>query len=246
MKEPAIQVQNLRKTFHIRMRPAEGVLAHGLSLLTNRGETRELKVLDDVSLHCEPGEILGIVGPNGCGKSTLLRIIAGIYRPDSGTIRTRGEVVYLSGFNIGLQGRLTMRENIYLIGSIMGLRKREIEGHFEKIIGFSGLREFLDTNVYQFSSGMVARLGFSCGISFITHRNPGVILLDEVFGAGGDAEFQAAAAGKMEEFVRSGAAVILVSHNMVYMEKYCSRAILLDKGHIVAEGEPREIAEKYA
>ncbi len=240
-----IEVKDLSKTFHIRTRPVEGALGRMISLAAGKGDTRELHVLDRISFDCKPGEITGIIGRNGCGKSTLLRIIAGIYRQDSGTVRTTGRVIYLSGFNFGLQSKLTMRENIYLVGSIMGLRRKEVRKYFDNIIAFSGLRDFLDTKVYQFSSGMVARLGFSSIISFVNHRKPEVVLLDEVFGAGGDAEFQRGALEKMEEFVKSGAAIIMVSHNARYIRKYCSRAMLLEKGKIIAEGKPDEVIKKY-
>lgn len=240
-----LNVKEIAKTFHIRKRPAEGALGHVLSLIAGKGDTWDLKVLDGVSLVCNPGEILGVIGRNGCGKSTLLRIIAGIYREDSGTVRASGRVMYISGFNVGLQEKLTMRENIYLVGSIMGLRKKEVRSYFDDIITFSGLGDFLDTKIYQFSSGMIARLGFSSIISFMNHQKPDVVLLDEVLGAGGDAEFKREALAKMEEFIQSGAAVVMVSHDMNPIRRYCSRVVLLENGKIAAEGKPDEVIRRY-
>ncbi len=240
-----LNVQNISKTFHIRVRPPEGALGHFVSLIAGKGDTRELRVLDDISFDCRPGGVLGVIGRNGCGKSTLLRIIAGIYKEDSGIVCAPGRVMYLSGFNIGLQSRLTMRENIYLVGSMMGLKKRDVKRYFNDIIAFSGLKDFLDTNVYQFSSGMVARLGFSSVISFMSHKKPEVVLLDEVLGAGGDAEFKEEALEKMEDFINSGAAVVMVSHDMKPIRKYCSRAIFLENGKIVAEGKPESVIKRY-
>lgn len=242
---PGIEVENISKTFRIRVRPAEGALGHVLSLIAGRGDTRELRVLDDISFSSRPGEVLGIIGRNGSGKSTLLRVIAGMYHADSGVVHAPGRVVYLSGFNVGLQSRLTMRENIYLVGSIMGLKRKEVARYFDDIIEFSGLKDFLDTHIYQFSSGMTARLGFSSVISFMRHKKPDVVLLDEVLGAGGDAEFKREALAKMEEFMESGASVVMVSHDMSPIRKYCSRAILLEDGKIGAEGTPAEVIARY-
>lgn len=240
-----LSVHNLSKTFHIRKRPAEGVLGHVLSFIAGKGDTWELKVLDGVSFSCASGEVMGIVGRNGSGKSTLLRIIAGIYRQDAGAVHAPGRIMYLSGFNVGLQNRLTMRENIYLVGSIMGLKKSEVRHYFDDIIAFSGLGDFLDTKIYQFSSGMIARLGFSSVISFLNHQQPAIVLLDEVLGAGGDAEFKREALEKMEGFMKSGAAVIMVSHDMAPIRQYCSRAMLLEGGKIIAEGKPRDVIRRY-
>ncbi len=240
-----LEVKNISKTFRIQARPTEGVLSHVISAIEGRGNTWELRVLDDISFSVKPGEVFGVIGPNGCGKSTLLRIIAGIYRQDTGVVHAPGRVVYLSGFNVGLQSKLTMRENIYLVGSIMGLRKKDVHRYFDDIVRFSGLKDFLDTKIYQFSSGMVARLGFSSIISFVNHKKPDVVLLDEVLGAGGDAEFKREALAKMEEFMKSGAAVIMVSHDMKPIQKYCSRAILLKDGKVAAEGNSQKVIEQY-
>lgn len=239
-----IKAENISKKFRIgsRNNPA---LAKIVRLMSKGGE-REIQVLKDISLSVNAGEVLGIIGRNGSGKSTLLRIIAGIYTPDEGKVENNGKVFYLSGFDSGLMPRLTMRENIFLVCSILGLSQKDIEKRFNEIVEFAGLKEFVDTEVDKFSSGMTSRLNFSITIHCIQHHSPDILLLDEVIGAGGDIDFNEKAGKKMEELIKSGAAVILVSHNLGAIEKYCNRVLLLEKGKIKREGAPIEIIKEYA
>ena len=164
-----ITIKNLNKKFRINRRENESFLAKILVLffryLGSSNEERfkkasMLQVVDDVSFDIEAGENVGIIGLNGSGKSTLLRLIAGIYQPDSGRVHTEGSLIYLAGFGQGLQPLLTMRENIFLMGAMMGLSQSDIKGRFDEIVDFAGLRDFIDTKVYQFSSGMNTRLIF--------------------------------------------------------------------------------------
>lgn len=214
--------------------------------LFSRQFKRRFWVLKNISFGAKAGENIGIIGKNGSGKSTLLRAIAGIYSVDSGNIKTKGKIVYLDGLAPGLKEKLTMRENIYLIGSLLGLGQKDIRSKFNAIIEFSGIKEFVDTKVFQFSSGMVSRLAFSTTIHFVKHHNPDIILLDEVFGAGGDIDFKEKAVRKMEELIKGGTTVLLVSHNLSLIKKYCHRAIWIDKGEIIKQGEPQEICDAYA
>lgn len=213
--------------------------------LFSRKTKRKFWALKDISLKAESGENIGIIGRNGSGKSTLLRTIAGIYTADSGNIKTKGKIVYLDGLAPGLKKRLTMRENIYLMGSLLGLSQKDIKNKFNTIIDFSGVGEFVDTKVYQLSSGMVARFAFSATMYFVEHHNPDIVLLDEVFGAGADADFRKKAISKMEELIKGGATVLLASHKSELIERYCHRALWLDKGEIIEEGDPREICDAY-
>ncbi|MFA5275525.1 MAG: ABC transporter ATP-binding protein [Candidatus Omnitrophota bacterium] len=203
-------------------------------------------VLKNISFSAGAGENTGIIGKNGSGKSTLLRVIAGIYAVDSGKIETNGKIVYLNGLAPGLKKKLTVRENIYLIGSLLGLSQKDIQNKFNAIIEFSGVQEFVDTKVFKLSSGMVARFAFSATIHFVEHRNPDIILLDEVFGAGADADFQKKAIHRMEELINSGATVLLASHNLDLIKTYCHRAIWIDKGEISKLGEAKDVCEAYA
>ncbi len=240
-----ISVEDVSKSFRIGYRGERGALAKLVSLFTGKEEKKRQEVLRGVSFEARAGEIVGIIGKNGSGKSTLLRIIAGIYKQDSGTIATEGKLLYLSGFGQGLKPKLTMEENIYLIGSIMGLRRRDIRERFDEIVRFSGLAEYVHTKIYQFSTGMVTRLNFSIGIHCLEYHKPDILLIDEVLEAGGDVDFQKQAGDKMEEFIRGGATVILVSHNLADIRKYCSRLVLLERGKVASEGNVPDIIARY-
>lgn len=240
-----IEINNISKKFNIGYRKSDSALAQFLSYFSTRETKKSIKVLDEVSLQVSAGENVGLIGGNGSGKSTLLRIIAGIYQADSGSFEVAPNVIYMNGFGFGLKPKLTMRENVFLTGAIMGLSVSEIKKRFPEIVSFSELEEFVDTKIYQFSSGMLNRLSFSTIIHCLQQKVPDVILLDEVFGAGGDANFQDKAIKKMEEFLRRGSAVILVSHELGLISKYCNRAILLEKGKIKIFGETSEVISTY-
>jgi ABC-type polysaccharide/polyol phosphate transport system ATPase subunit len=249
-----IIITNLNKEFKISYRENKSFLAKLLLFFFKYfGKTNEIRfkksnkiqVANNISFEAEAGENVGIIGLNGSGKSTLLRLIAEIYKPDSGEIISKGSLVYLSGFGQGLQPLLTMRENIYLMGAIMGLSQSEIRLRFDEIVEFAGLKEFVNTKVYQFSSGMSARLNFSVTIFCLHHRNPDILLLDEVLGEAGDIDFQNKALLKMEEFINGGSTVILVSHDLEIIKKYCNKVIWLDRGEIVKIGNVNDIINDY-
>lgn len=244
-KNLKIAANGLSKTFRIGYEPSRGALERLLLKFTGREKKKALPVLDSVSLAVGSGEIVGLIGRNGCGKSTLLRILAGIYQPDSGLVSNSGQAVYVSGFGVGLKYRLTMRDNIYLTASVMGLNRREIDARFSEIVEFAELGDFVDTKISQFSAGMESRLCFSTIIHCLKHRNPDIILLDEVLSTGGDLEFQRRAMAKMEEFVRGGAAVLLVSHTLPVIEEYCRRVIWLENGGIKQDGPAAEVLAAY-
>jgi ABC-type polysaccharide/polyol phosphate transport system ATPase subunit len=206
---------------------------------------REIQAVNDVSLEVKADEILGIIGKNGSGKSTLLRLIAGIYVPDQGQIKTHGSVLYLSGFGHTLIPQLSMKENIHLTGVMMGLSFKETKEQFDAIVEFSGLKEFVDTAIYQFSSGMVTRLAFAATIHYAMHSKPDIILMDEVLGTFGDIDFQAQTIAKIEALIKNHGAVILVSHNMELMQKYSHRIIWIDKGSLKQDGNPCDVIKSY-
>lgn len=246
--EEMISLFNIGKKFDRDFVKSQDLLFRILNFFSDKGFRRKEKfeALKDISFSISKGEVVGIVGKNGSGKSTLLRVIAGIYKPDSGTFKTKGEVVYLTGFGQGLRDKLTMRENIFLVGSIMGLSQEDIRKRFEDIVEFSDLREYIDTKVFKFSSGMINRLSFSIGIHCVLHKNPDILLIDEaISGGGGDIRFQKKSLDKIEELVKGGAAVLLVSHNLDQIRKYCNKAILLDNGKIEKIGNPDDIIEIY-
>ena len=243
-----ITVDNISKKFFLDVKNKEGALFRIISLLNKNNVTkqkREVQVLNNITFDVYSGQILGIIGKNGSGKSTLLRIIAGIYQTDTGEVKTEGSAVYLTGTGQGSSGKLTMRENIYLMGSVMGLNQKEIGSRFDEIVEFSGLKEHLDIKIYQFSTGMISRLNFSIVMHCLEHQNPDILLLDEVLSAGGDIDFQEKATKKMEDLIKGGAAVILVSHSLDTINDYCDNVIWIEKGNIKETGEPKTVINDY-
>lgn len=243
--QPIIQIKNISKEFVRGVKSPDNALERILSFFSSRKPKNVFSVINKLDLQINSGEIIGLVGRNGSGKSVLLKIMADIYQPDSGQIITNGKVVYLGGFGYGLKDKLTMRENIYLAGILMGLSRSEIKEKFLKIVSFSELEEFVDAKVFQFSSGMMSRLRFSITINFLEKTGVNLLLLDEVFGAGGDLAFEKKAILKMEELIKSGVAVVLVSHNLGLVKRYCQRAILIEKGQIIKTGLSEEIVSFY-
>ncbi len=204
-------------------------------------EEGEFWALRDVSFEVGPGEALGIIGPNGAGKSTVLKLLTRILRPSRGEAMVRGRVAALLEIGGSLHPDLTGRENVYLQGSIMGMRHAEIARRFDEIVEFSGIPEFLDTPVRHYSSGMTARLGFSVA----AHLEADVLIIDEVL-AVGDSAFQRKAFERMETMVASGVPTVLVSHQLERVASLCGQALLLAQGRVVQHGTPAECIAAYA
>lgn len=200
----------------------------------------ELWALKDVSFDVKPGEVVGIIGRNGAGKSTLLKILSSITEPTEGEIRLRGRVASLLEVGAGFHPELTGRENVYLNGAIMGMRKYEIGKKFDEIVGFAEVEKFIDTPVKRYSSGMYVRLAFAVA----AHLEPDILLVDEVL-AVGDAAFQKKCLGKMNDVAGEGRTVLFVSHQMGVLGKLCETAIQLEAGQIVNSGETSEVIGKY-
>jgi lipopolysaccharide transport system ATP-binding protein len=196
--------------------------------------------LRDVSFEVAEGEVLGVIGRNGAGKSTLLKVLTRITAPSDGHAEIRGRVGSLLEVGTGFHPELTGRENIFLNGSILGMKRREISHKLPEIVEFSGIEQFIDTPVKRYSSGMYVRLAFSVA----AHLEPEILLVDEVL-AVGDAEFQRRCLGRMEDFGESGRTVLFVSHNMQTLSQLCDRAILLERGEIVLDGPASEVVAKY-
>jgi lipopolysaccharide transport system ATP-binding protein len=196
--------------------------------------------LRDVSFEVRPGEVLGIIGPNGAGKSTTLKILNRIMDPTAGTARAEGKIGSLIEVSAGFHPDLTGRQNIYLQGAIMGMRKSEVEQKFDEIVDFAGTAEFLDTPVKRYSSGMNARLGFAIA----AHLEPDILIIDEVLSVG-DAAFQQKAFERIKQMATGGAPVVLVSHQLDRISELCSKAILLDRGVIRTSGTPVHCINTY-
>jgi lipopolysaccharide transport system ATP-binding protein len=196
--------------------------------------------LKNISFEVKTGEVVGIVGGNGAGKSTLLKILSRITEPTTGKIEIYGRVASLLEVGTGFHPELTGRENIYLNGTILGMKKNEVDRKFDEIVAFSGVGKFLDTPVKRYSSGMQVRLAFAVA----AHLEPDILIIDEVL-AVGDAEFQNKCLGKMQNIASSGRTVLFVSHNMGAVQDLCARAILLNNGEVEADGLSGEVIQQY-
>ncbi len=194
----------------------------------------------DVSFEIGRGEVLGIVGGNGAGKSTLLKVLSRITAPTEGTAQVHGRIGSLLEVGTGFHPELTGRENIFLNGAILGMRKVEIERQFDAIVGFAEVERFVDTPVKHYSSGMYMRLAFAVA----AHLDPEILLIDEVL-AVGDTAFQKKCLSRMNDVAREGRTILFVSHNLIAVESLCSRAVLLDHGKVRAVGPTREIINRY-
>ena len=199
-----------------------------------------LWALRDVSFNVDRGEVVGIIGVNGAGKSTLLKVISNITPPTMGTIRIRGRVSSLLEVGTGFHPELTGRDNIYLNGTILGMRKREVDAKFDEIVDFAGVDKFLDTPVKRYSMGMRVRLAFAVA----AHLEPEILIIDEVL-AVGDAEFQKKCLNKMEDVGKEGRTVLFVSHNMAAVTRLCSRGILLSAGSVIGDSDAHSIVSTY-
>lgn len=253
MTDMAIKVENLSKKYHIgRAQERHDTLRDALMAAVRgsfdrlRGNGRwregedEIWALKDVSFEVQQGEVLGIIGRNGAGKTTLLKILSRITEPTEGRALINGRVGSLLEVGTGFHPELTGRENIYLNGAILGMRRGEIDRKFDEIVNFSGVERFIDTPVKRYSSGMYVRLAFAVA----AHLEPEILLIDEVL-AVGDAQFQKKCLGKMGDVAKEGRTVVFVSHNMVAVQNLCDRVIWLDEGVTIQTGQPRQVISSY-
>jgi homopolymeric O-antigen transport system ATP-binding protein len=244
----AISSEGLSKSYRIgELHSAYGTLRDSLVAAARRmrkrdrhGHYEEIWALRNVSFELAEGTALGVIGRNGAGKSTLLKILTRITTPTSGKATIRGRVGSLLEVGTGFHPELTGRENVYLNGAVLGMKRREITTKFSEIVEFAGVEQFVDTPVKRYSSGMSVRLAFAVA----AHLEPEVLLVAEVL-AVGDAEFQRRCLGRMEDLSQSGRTVLFVSHQMQAVAQLCDRAIWLDKGEIVQEGPSAEIVAAY-
>jgi lipopolysaccharide transport system ATP-binding protein len=260
MSDIAIRVDRLSKRYRIGLREEKHETLGGavldlvrrpmenlrrlrqLSKFSEKGSDTEdiIWALKDVSLDVKKGEVIGIIGRNGAGKTTLLKLMSRITEPTSGEVTVRGRVGSLLEVGTGFHPDLTGRENIYLNGTVLGMKKTEIERKFEEIVDFSGVEKFIDTPVKRYSSGMRVRLAFAVA----AHLEPEILLVDEVLSVG-DMDFQKKCLGKMGDVVREGRTVLFVSHNMQAVRALCPRSILLSEGALVEDGLTADTLETY-
>ena len=236
---PIIEVNHVSKTFLVPTVRRETLRDHAFDLFRHRAVDR-LEVIRDVSFTVSRGETLGIMGRNGCGKSTLLKIMAGIYQPDSGHVVTHAPVTPILELGVGWNSELDAIDNIYLIGSVMGLSLREIRSSIDEILAFAELERFARLKLQHFSTGMGHRLAYS--VAFRAVRE--VLILDEIF-AVGDSGFQKRCEERYLTLKSQGHTFVLVSHNTKHVTDLCDRAILVEDGRIHVEGDPAQVAMAY-
>lgn len=235
----AIHIENLHKSFRLPTEKAFGLKQAILNRLKGIKGYKEQKVLKGISFDVKRGEFLGIVGRNGSGKSTLLKVLSGIYVPEQGNVTINGTLVPFIELGVGFNPELTGRENVYMNGALLGFSNEEVGKMYDEIVDFAELREFMDQKLKNYSSGMQVRLAFSIAI----RAKGDILVLDEVL-AVGDADFQR----KCNDYFESlygRQTVVLVTHDMENVRKFCDRAILIEKGEILKEGDPDEVATAY-
>lgn len=248
MAGTTIRIEGLGKRYRLgetHETTLSGQIARTAGRLLGRGasgsaQSKEFWALRDISLDIAEGEAVGIVGGNGAGKSTLLKILSRITQPTTGRALMRGRLSSLLEVGTGFHPELTGRENVFLNGTILGMRKQEVARKFDEIVAFAGVEEFIDTPVKRYSSGMYVRLAFAVA----AHLEPDVLIVDEVL-AVGDAGFQRRCLGKMDEAAKQGRTVLFVSHNMAAIQKLCSRAVWLRGGTLVRSGDPGSVIAEY-
>jgi lipopolysaccharide transport system ATP-binding protein len=225
---------------HNSSRQANGGSGAGPNASSNYRGSSFIWALKDVTFEVKEGEVIGLIGRNGAGKSTLLKILARITRPTEGQAEIRGRVGSLLEVGTGFHPELTGRENVYMSGAVLGMRRAEIDRKFDEIVAFSEVERFLETPLKHYSSGMQMRLAFAVA----AHLEPEILFIDEVL-AVGDAAFQKKCLGKMGDVARQGRTIVFVSHNMVALRKLCPRAIRLERGQVVESGDSGEVVSHY-
>ncbi len=232
----AVDVRSLGIRYNLRLTRKNTVFQSFKNLARRRSGPTHFWALRDVSFRLNHGESLAVIGPNGAGKSTLLQVLAGILEPTEGRIEVNGRISSLLTLGAGFDMDLTGRDNITLAGAFMGMDHADMMRRLPGIIEFADIGQFIDAPIKTFSTGMNARLGFSIA----TAVEPDVLLLDEVLGTG-DATFRSKSQQRVEELMRSARAIVLVTHDMTWPVEFCNRAVLLEKGHMVAAGDPAEV-----
>jgi len=240
MSTPVIRVENVSMLFHRHKEKIDNLKEYMIRIVKRNVNYTEFWALQDISFTVEKGEHLGVPGFNGAGKSTLLKVIAGVMKPTRGEAEVKGVVAPLLELGAGFDMNYSGRENIFLYGATMGYSRAYIKERYQDIIDFSELHEFIDAPVKNYSSGMRARLGFSIA----TAVDPEVLIVDEVLSVG-DAKFKRKSEARMKEMFDKGVTVLFVSHNTSQVRRICDRAILLDKGRIIAQGEANEVCDIY-
>ena len=240
MGKYAIEVENVGMKFNMSSEKVDDLKDYVIKLLKRQLNYKEFWALKDISLKIEKGDRVGLVGLNGAGKSTLLKVISGVLKPTEGKVKISGNIAPLLELGAGFNNQYTGTENIFLYGAMLGHSKAFLNEKYKEIVKFSELGEFIDVPVKNYSSGMKSRLGFAIA----TIVEPDILILDEVLSVG-DAKFRKKSTKKIKSMIESNVTVLFVSHSIDLVLDLCNKAILLEKGHLVAYGSAQEIADIY-
>jgi homopolymeric O-antigen transport system ATP-binding protein len=235
-----IRLENVTQRFRVIQERPDTLRELFSTFFRHESSYHDFDAVKNVSFEVPRGQMLGLIGRNGSGKSTLLKIVAGVYRPTAGTVQVNGSVAPLIELGAGFHHELTGRENILLNGLLMGYSRREMQEREQRIVDFAGIGDFIDSPVKQYSSGMYMRLAFSVA----TEIDPEILLIDEIL-AVGDAPFRQKCFDRLQEFRNAGKTIIFVSHTMAQVAEHCDRAILIERGSIMADGRPDEVIAIY-
>ena len=240
MSKPAVKVDNVSILFNLNKEKIDNLKEYFIKLVTRKLHYTEFWALTDVSFEIEKGERLGVLGFNGAGKSTLLKVVAGVLKPTKGSVEVEGVIAPMIELGAGFDMNYSGKENVYLYGATMGYSRKFIEEKYDEIVAFAELGDFMDVPVKNYSSGMRARLGFAIATAVC----PEVLILDEVLSVG-DAKFKKKSEAKIVSMFDQGVTVMFVSHNTEQVRRLCTKAILLDKGRVIANGDVNEVCDIY-
>jgi ABC-type polysaccharide/polyol phosphate transport system ATPase subunit len=235
-----IRVDNVTQRFRVFQERPDSVRALFSKFFRYDTQVHDFDAIKDISFQVGRGEMVGIVGRNGSGKSTLLKVVAGVYRPTAGRVVVNGTIAPMIELGAGFHGELTGRENVLMNGLLLGYSKREMKEREDRIIDFAEIGDFIDAPVKQYSSGMFMRLAFAVAIEV----DPDILVVDEIL-AVGDMGFQEKCFDRLQRFRDSRKTILFVTHNVVDIQKYCDRALLLDQGQLLLDGKPDEVIEMY-
>ena len=239
-KNEVLEVDNVSMKFNLMEKKVDNLKEYVIKMIKNELRYQEFWALHNISFSLNKGDRLGILGLNGAGKSTLLKIIAGVLKATEGSVTTKGKIVPLLELGAGFDQQYTGAENIYLYGAVLGYSKEFIQEKYDEIIEFSELGDFINVPVKNYSSGMKARLGFSIA----TVVEPEILILDEVLSVG-DAKFRKKSENRILSMFDSGVTVLFVSHSLEQVKRICNRAILLERGNLIADGDINEVGDIY-
>lgn len=240
MAKPAIIVENMSMMFNLNKEKVDNLKEYFIKLVTRKLHFTEFWALNDISFTVEKGDRVGVLGFNGAGKSTLLKVIAGVLKPTKGSVKVNGVIAPMLELGAGFDMNYSGKENIFLYGATMGYSRKFIEEKYNEIVEFSELGDFINVPVKNYSSGMRARLGFAIA----TAVEPEILILDEVLSVG-DAKFRQKSEAKIRSMFDKGITVLFVSHSTQQVLNICNKAIILEKGKLIAQGDAKEICEKY-